>query len=382
MIRCFVATLIVYLLFSSHEVAAASCGWAVTPSDNANKKANILQSVAVVSTNNAWAVGYYYDRFGVSQTLVENWNGVKWAVVPSPNSGGQDRNNDLFSVAVVSPTDVWAVGRHYPPIGGSLHTLIEHWNGVEWAIVPSPNRQIEVNSNQLTSVTVISANDIWAVGSDYARTGGSPQTLTEHWDGERWTIIPSPNAHGSGYLTGVSAVSSSDVWAIGLSSPSTNTNLTLTEHWNGARWTVVSSPNINDESSLYAIAAVSQDDIWAIGDYSNGSVYSTFTEHWNGSGWTIVPIPNPSSIANFLFGVSAASSHDVWAVGFYTNAGTTDTLIDHWNGVEWANVTSPDPSSVANPLYGVAVGPASGVFAVGYYNVTMENQTLTLLFHC
>ena len=64
------------------------------------------------------------------QTLVEHWNGSAWSVVPSPNVGGS-YDNALYGVAAVSANDVWAVGHDGDPITGQ--TLVEHWNGMPGA---------------------------------------------------------------------------------------------------------------------------------------------------------------------------------------------------------------------------------------------------------
>jgi photosystem II stability/assembly factor-like uncharacterized protein len=109
-----------------------------------------------------------------------------WNVVPSPN-GNESRGSALRAVATVSATDVWAVG------GGQLagsKTLIEHWDGVQWSVVTSPNPGS--NYDILDGVTAVSASDVWAVGYD-GNTGGVAQTLTEHWDGAQWSVVTSPN---------------------------------------------------------------------------------------------------------------------------------------------------------------------------------------------
>ena len=68
--------------------------------------------------------------------MIEHWNGTSWEVVPSPNGGSA--LNVFEAVAVVAPNDVWAVG-YTQNTGGPTQTLVEHWNGTAWAIVPSPN---------------------------------------------------------------------------------------------------------------------------------------------------------------------------------------------------------------------------------------------------
>jgi len=101
-----------------------------------------------------------------------------------------------------------------------------------WLIVASPNGPRQVN--ELHGVSALSANDIWAVGSGVI--GDESATATLHWNGTRWSVIPSPNVgpEVDNSLTGVAAVSSDDIWAVGTQQP---TNLTdpsaLILHWNG-----------------------------------------------------------------------------------------------------------------------------------------------------
>jgi hypothetical protein len=85
------------------------------------------------------------------------------------------------------------------------------------------------------------------------------------------------------------------------------------EHWDGTRWTVVPSPNPNPQgdNGLGAVAAAAANDVWAVGEQLKGP----FTEHWNGTSWTIVATPGG---VRFFAGM-AASSGTVLAVGQGTN---------------------------------------------------------------
>ena len=53
-----------------------------------------------------------------------------WVETPEPNAGA------LFSVAALTDSDVWAVGFGY---GSPALTLTQHWDGSAWSVVPSPN---------------------------------------------------------------------------------------------------------------------------------------------------------------------------------------------------------------------------------------------------
>src|SRR5207253_249308 len=150
----------------------------------------------------------------------------------------------------------------------------------DWNVVQSPN--VGAIWNQLNAVAAVSSSDVWAVGY-YINTGILYQTLIGHWDGAAWSAVPSPNlGTDNNALSGVAAVSSIDVWAVGSYFVS-GVGQTLVEHWNGSAWSVVPSPNVGtNHNYLFAVTATSSSDAWGVGYYYTGSVYRTLTEHWNG----------------------------------------------------------------------------------------------------
>src|SRR6266568_5986635 len=100
----------------------------------------------------------------------------------------------------------------------------------QWSVVPSPNPNVVPSG--LSGVAAVSANDVWAVGTSGSQISGG-QTLIEHWNGAHWQIVKSPSpASSSDSLSGVAAVSASDVWAAGYTFNSSSIQ-TLVEHWNG-----------------------------------------------------------------------------------------------------------------------------------------------------
>lgn len=142
-----------------------------------------FDAVAAVSANDVWAVG---DGLG---TLIAHWNGSQWSLVKSPSPG--TAFNNLYGVAAASASDVWAV-RSYSndPQNQDVQTLIEHWNGSSWSIVPGLNPGAQ--GNAFNAVTAVSASNVWAVGFSYNSTFVQ-QTLIEHWNGSAWSVVTSPN---------------------------------------------------------------------------------------------------------------------------------------------------------------------------------------------
>ena len=293
-----------------------------------------FNGVATDSRSDAWAVGGT-NWFSPSSTLIQHWNGTAWVHVPSPSPDGGGYFN---AVTAISRTDAWAVGLigpGGPGDPGDTTPLIEHWDGTSWAQVPCP---VPANGGQFYSVSATSPTDVWAAGwagGDASNDG--QQTLIEHWDGTAWTLVPSPNPPGGGnFLKSVTATSPADAWAVG-STDFANHQDPLILHWNGTAWQQVPSNSDAYDATLQSVATTSGHDAWAVG-MTNPSTCSpqcgTLILHWNGTAWTRVPSPNPpAGYLNTLLGVVAICPHNAWAVG------TTDfdnTLITHWNGKTWS----------------------------------------------
>src|SRR5215813_322799 len=114
-----------------------------------------------------------------------------WEVVPSPNAGPQADGNTLLAVDARPASDAWAVGARPNQSAYLTQPLVLHWNGASWSVASTP--LIAKPTARLNGVAAVSASDAWAVG--YA---DNPQclcrtTLVEHWDGAAWKLVPSPN---------------------------------------------------------------------------------------------------------------------------------------------------------------------------------------------
>ena len=117
--------------------------------------------------------------------------GPNWSVESSPNFRGDHSN--LQAVSAFSPTGVWAVGNHFLDFMHPFKTLAEHWDGNAWAISPTPNRGS--GGNFLFGVDTLSDAEAWAVGQ--SRNGdGTTFTLVERWEGNAWSIVPTPQSIG------------------------------------------------------------------------------------------------------------------------------------------------------------------------------------------
>ena len=312
-----------------------------------------LNAVVAPAANDVWA-------FGIS-SVAEHWNGTSWRgvklAIPKDSAAPE-----FYGAAAASPDDVWVVGdvspRHAPS-----HGIIEHWNGRRWQLVPGPPTRSE-----LSGITAFSADDAWAVGQASVSTskGFERLALTLHWNGKRWKQVPTPDPAApatpalsvDNSLASVAGSSPRDVWAVGhyyLRTNSIRGSRALVLHWNGSRWTLVPSPAFvaAHVSHLSGVSAPSANGVWAVGSVNRHNAQHALAERWNGTRWNFVHAPGAG-----LAGVSALAADDVWAAG--NPDGSGDVM--HWNGSAWSLATKLDRK---HGLAAVAEISPTDVWAVG-----------------
>jgi hypothetical protein len=272
-----------------------------------------LESVSASGARDVWSVGI---RRNLGQ-LIEHWDGVRWRVSPAPRPGGI-----VHAVAARTPRDVWAVGSRKG--GPGFETLIEHWNGTRWMIIASPSplaAQGQRRSAILQAVTATAPTDVWAAGySVIGVPATASRTLIEHWNGQRWTIVPSPNVTSRGVtndiLFSVSGSRRDDVWAVGswgdylAGGYGGKGDHALTLHWDGRRWSQSATPALRERSLLSGVVAAAGK-AWAVGDRGLQPRQRPLIERFEGKRWSVVPSPPGFSLS----AVSASSGGGVWAVG-------------------------------------------------------------------
>jgi hypothetical protein len=331
--------------------------FSVQNTPNPNPSGDTLNAVAATSTNDAWAVGFQNDNnLNDSRTLTQHWNGTAWTTIASPNPGTTsactnfNTGNVLTAVAEVSTNDAWAVG-YFFTCTALLKPMALHWNGSSWRVVPTP--ALNTNDNAaFNSVIALAANNVYAVGYKPA-TNGAVLTLIEHWNGAAWSVVSSPNGNSTGnVLTSISANSPTDIWAVGdLTAPGIEVR-TLALHFNGSTWSIVPTPNRVHggnltQNVLTSVVAAGPNDVTAVGFTLANFTELTMVQHWDGVSWKLVSSPNVSNAAgsfNTLRGVTAVNRSDLYAVGFFSNSSTNGQqlrMILHFNGTAWSIIPNP-----------------------------------------
>lgn len=339
---------------------AQSSVFRIQPTPNA-RPSDILTSVSALSSTDAWAVG----------GEVLHWDGMKWNSVPAPLPNNVNEQATLNGVAAIAGNDVWAAGEFDDFTTGSVHALMEHWDGTAWSSVNIPRPGI---SSLLSGITAFSANDIWASG--FFQTSGALLPLFEHWDGTAWKVVPTSLRAGDFIIRKISGSSPTDIWAV-WDDESTGVVRPVAMHWDGARWTLMNPPaRGGGDNPLYDVLALAPDDVWAVGAFTpqpqpTSLPTLTLIEHWDGTSWQIVPSPNfgPLSIyqSNRLFGITALSPADIWACGsFFAANGSNNqrTLALHWDGTSWTIKPTPNTGN-SDTLFGGATMAPGTVWLVG-----------------
>lgn len=180
-----------------------------------------------------------------------------------------------------------------------------------WCIEAPPT----VGTPRLHAVSAVSSSDVFAVGDAgtiIRRTGGSWVTMT---------------SGTSANLRGVWVLSSSDVWACGVGG--------VILHFDGTSWSSVSSGFTTDNDACWASSST---DVW----FTGGAIAlrydgSTFTKY---------------TFAGTMLAVSGTGPNDVYVTGENTN-------VHRWNGSAWTTLT---PGTGTTSYLTVLAVPSSGAW--------------------
>jgi hypothetical protein len=340
-----------------------------------------FSGIAAISGSDIWAVGTRFLAGPGPRSLIEHWDGVRWTSTISPNVGTDD--NLLHAGAASGPSDVWAVGE-YLDTGGFARTLTLRWDGARWRAIASPNVSPNgvTSNNRLLGVTALAPNSAWAVGSYDQQTSSRPLIL--RWNGASWQSVAAPEPAGATnlQLNAVAARSATDAWAVGSYIDTSFNRRTLTLHWNGSAWSIVPSPNPNSFlNALNAVTASLDGEIWAVGYTSSGTGYRSLAMRWNGTSWQVAASPHAGAEFdnNELLAVATAGPGDVWAVGYSgANADDGQPLALHWNGIAWQIVAQPATTIGALKA---AAGQPGEIWAAGANTGASAARTLVARFH-
>ncbi|TJZ58735.1 hypothetical protein FCH28_00740 [Streptomyces piniterrae] len=269
-----------------------------------------LTAIAALGDKQAWAVGYRLKSATALEAVALRWDGTSWA-----QESTLPENSFPQALTVRSADDIWAVG-----------SATEHWDGKTWTTRPldrDPAGRVVPEA-----VTTTSDGQAWTVGRAMARSIKDSVPAIQSWDGKSWHRQDLPDV-GKGELSGVTAVAPDDVWAVGADyageGKSPQTALLL--HWDGTSWKRVDAPGPEvGHAWLGGITAFAADDVWAVGGSTSGSAERPYALHWDGVKWSAADTPDVAD--GRLRAVGRAGDGELWAVG---GKGSAPVAL-RWNG--------------------------------------------------
>ena len=303
--------------------SAAACNW--QRHDLKLRFGEAVNATAATGPNSVWLGGENVPRRGSAKPilpLLVHWDGRRFSRTPVRIAWA-----GVGAMDASSPSDVWAVGSIRQITDGSDHPLALHWNGSKWVRRAVPRTGVG-------DVAAISPRNAWAVG------GVRDFPWMEHWNGRGWRRVALPiPPQTRGFLTAISASSSSDIWVVGAVHPPglSEERQPAAFHWDGARWRAATLPPVPISGFLEDVAALSPSSAWAVGSSSfyNGQDLDDgpYNIRFDGERWSSVP-----GVEEDFQGVSVpvrfdgviARPNQAWA---WVN--DIHPMLAHWEGGEW-----------------------------------------------
>jgi hypothetical protein len=295
-----------------------------------------LTGVSMAGPSAGWAVGFTLPGTpGANfKPLLAHWDGRRWRATRLPAAAAGDGRLD--GVAATSVSNAWAVGATQDA-DPAFRLLILHWNGRQWARVPAAPVP-GYASAELLGVAAGSPSDAWAVG-EAENTANQLRTVTEHWNGRTWALVPSPSVGTASVLSAVAITSNHQAWAVGGSFARTSRPFVL--RWTGRAWRTAATPPASN-ASLNSVAAGSPTHVWAVGEAAASRRQVPYALRWNGHTWRSVPVPaGPARDSRQLTSVTVLRGGYLAATGNTLGPATTGALHARWNGHRWSVAAGP-----------------------------------------
>ena len=211
-----------------------------TPNQSTTGQGTYFTGVSCPTGKFCAAVGAYRDASGNQFPFAATWNGTTWVATPAPNPSGYTIS-ELNRVSCTSATACVAVGAQGP---SNPTALAEVWNGTTWTI-QDPTFGSGFTDSSFGGVSCQTATSCTAVGSVYSTAAKRTFAVAQTWNGTTWTdqgaLVPSGSKYN--YLNDVSCLGVDYCMAVGSTATSTSPDSTLTETWNGTKWTMEPAPN-------------------------------------------------------------------------------------------------------------------------------------------
>ena len=297
-------------------------------------------------------------------------SGPSWSA-STPNVPGAQITS-LAAVTCVSAADCWAVGDRFRSSSSNAGpALIEHYVNGKWTTTAAAPAQAGT-LDELSGVSCLSATDCWAVGM---RSGSHAGNLLEHYGSHGgWTAVNTPAPQGE--LSAVTCEpANGECWAVGSSGNAGDAGLATTFRLLGGSWHYVRAAALSASFvQVSGVACAVDDDCLFVGYATpKHGAGRALAERWNGRGWSTITVAGELLGGGSLAGVDClpgSSPVTCWAVGQTVTKGlgliAIHPLVERWDGSSLSSVHSP-PGSVGDypELRAIACAAVTACQAVG-----------------
>ncbi len=339
-----IALLVTALLLNHARPGTPGVGAKATSSPPAaTGAAGQLMDIAMVSPTEGWAVGTTTVCANSScseKPLLMHYLNGKWSPITLPFSGG------LSNLSMISATDGWASGGE----------LLLRYDGHTWKQQPNPNHLLFMRLQMFSDTAG------YALALNQSTDKTEVNFSLYLYDGQSWTLQPPPenilatdNGHWSSFVwSNFSMISPTEGWASGMlqrlnttADPISESLSTVILHYVSGQWTL---QDIIPDAQINSISMTSVTDGWAAGNTllqkgtGKSATYqpTTLLLHYTQGQWVQAAdtIASPFCCPSQIVMLSASNG---WILA------TSDNLL-HYTGSHWSVVSLPTSGDTAGRL--------------------------------
>jgi len=315
-----------------------------------------VKAFAVDSSYNLYAGGWFKYAGGILANNIAKWDGSTWSALGS-GMGGYS-SSSVYALALDSSDNLTA-GGYFITAGGTSANYIAKWNGTSWsAFGPGMNSAVH-------AIALGSSGALYA-GGEFTQDGsGQDLAYIAKWNGSSWSALGS-GMGGVNPVVDALAVDSSDNLIAGgefTTAGGCTDNCTYIAKWNGSTWSALGSGMGGSSYAVYALVIDSSDNITAGGEFTTaGGNPASNIAKWNGISWSAFGDGMNSDVSALVFD----SLHNLYAGGQFTTAGgNTANNIAKWNGTSWSALGS----GVDTTALALAIDPSDNLYAGGEFGI-------------
>jgi len=354
-----------------------------------------IQDFQMLSPEEGWLIGgitvtTHSNGQQVYDPLIMHFLHCHWTQVHLALHGFE-----LFDLNMLSPNDGWALGGDL--LTGSPHSraVVVRYHAGQWQVVTIP-AVVETHADvgyEYDKLVMTSPEDGWIVAQTEDNNGITYVLRLQHG---AWSVASHEFAQAVWKLNGV-VIQGGTIWGFG------STGFNINAVGEGSKEYPTIGRFVNNTwqpehlpaslsgltGSIYSVSALSPSDIWAVGQGPDGgsvTAYRPLVLHYDGKTWSRVLLPDGmQSMPWSTNSLVMVSSHEgwIWGTDFSHDQSVGESLLLHYLNGSWQRVTSL-PKDISGGGQSTAFGGETwgiGSFIIGTCANNCSNDEAIVLLH-